>query len=315
MVERIEITPDYDWLAARRQFVGGSEVATVCGVGAYGSLAELYAEKKGLRPPLIDSGVLRKGRWGEAAVFQALADERPEWNVVRARVHVLDRELRIATTPDGYATAPDRKGIGIVQGKVVARRVFRDKWLDDPSSGIDGPATPPTHFLLQTICERMIDADRCSWAVLAVVINGEFDWTFRVFDVSPDPIIEDRIKHGAAAFMRDYLDPGIMPPFEPQRDMRLIKQLYPNDDGTELDLTSDNRALVAVDELTETQAAIKRLEKNETALKTELTGKLGEHTFGRLADGRLLSWKLQNRKGFTVEPSSFRVFRVLKGDA
>jgi predicted phage-related endonuclease len=312
MIERREITPDYDWLAERRRFVGGSEVATVCGVGAYGSLAELYAEKKGLRPPLIDNGVLRKGRWGEAAVFQALADERPEWKVVRARVHVIDHETRIATTPDGYASAPDREGIGVVQSKVVARKVFRDKWLDDPSSGINGPATPPTHFLLQTICERMNDRDRCSWAVLAVVINGEFDWTFRLFDIEPDAIIEDRIKHGVATFMRDYLDAGIMPPFTPARDMALIKQLFPAGDGSEIDLTADNRAMVAVDELTETQAAIKRLEKSETALKTELIGKLGEHTFGRLADGRRLSWKQQNRKGFVVEPSSFRVFRVHK---
>jgi hypothetical protein len=312
VVERIDITPSYDWLAARRQFIGASEVATVCGVGAYGSLAELYAEKKGLRPPLIDNGVLRRGRWGESAVFQALADERPEWRVVRARVHVIDRERRIACTPDGYAEAPDRDGFGLVQAKVVSRSIFRQKWLHDPDSTIDGPATPPVHFRLQTITERMLNADRCKWAVLAVLINGEFDWTFRLFDVEYSQGIEDTICGDVLAFHRNYLDPGIMPPFQPQYDTALIKQLFPTDDGSEVDLRGDNRALVAVDELTETKAAIKRLEKNETALKAELTGKLGAATFGRLADGRLLSWKLQNRKGHVVEPSSFRVLRVLE---
>jgi predicted phage-related endonuclease len=312
MIERIEVTPEYDWLAARREFIGASEIAIVCGVGAYGSLAELYAEKKGLRPPLIDNGVLRRGRWGESAVFQALADERPEWKVVRARVHVIDRDRRIACTPDGFAQAPDRDGFGLVQAKVVARSVFRRKWLDDPEGSIDGPATPPVHFGLQTITERMLNADRCPWAVLAVLINGEYDWTFRLFDVEHDQDIEDSICANVQDFMRDCLDPGVMPQFEPQRDTALIKQLFPQDDGSEIDLTGDNRALIAVDELTEVKAAIKRLEKNETGLKAELTGKLGAATFGRLADGRLLSWKLQNRKGHVVEPSSFRVLRVLE---
>jgi predicted phage-related endonuclease len=313
-VERIEITPDYDWLAAWQQFIGASEVATVCGVGAYGSLAELYAEKKGLRPSLIDNAVLRRGRWGESAVFQALSEERPEWKVVRARVHVIDRERRLACTPDGFAQTPDRQGFGIIQAKVVSRSVYRNKWLYDPGGPIEGPASPPVYFRLQTVCERMLNADRCSWAALAVLVNGEFDWMFRLFDVEPDPIIEDCIKDDVAAFWRDHLDAGVMPPFEPQRDMALIKQLYPHDDGTEIDLTSDNRAAIATEELIETQAALKRLEKTESALKTELTAKIGSATFARLADGRRLSWKHQSRKGFTVEPSSFRVFRVLKAE-
>ena len=78
-IERIPLDDDRDaWLATRSGFVNASEMATVCGEASYGSLAELYAEKKGLRPPLIDSGVLRRGRWGEAAVFQALADLFPD---------------------------------------------------------------------------------------------------------------------------------------------------------------------------------------------------------------------------------------------
>jgi predicted phage-related endonuclease len=312
MIERIEIDDGYGWLAERQRYIGASEVATVCGVAAYGSLAELYAEKKGLRPPLADSGVLRRGRWGESAVFQALADERPEWDVQRARVHVIDQERRLACTPDGFATAPDRDGFGLVQAKVVSRSVYRQKWLDDPEGPFDGPAEPPAHFRLQTVCERMLNADRCPWAVLAVLINGEYDWSFRLFDIEPDPLLEGRICYDVAAFLRNHLDQGIMPPFEPQRDEALVKLLFPHDDGTEIDLTSDFRALVAADELTETQEALKRLNATEKALKTELTGKLGAATYGRLADGRRLSWKQQQRKGYVVEASTFRVFRVLK---
>jgi hypothetical protein len=101
-----------------------------------------------------------------------------------------------------------------------------------------------------------------------------------------------------------------MPPFEPQRDEALIKLLYPRDDGSEIDLTGDNRALVATEEWLEVSAARKRLEKSEKALKTELSGKIGEHTYARLADGRRLSLKHQHRKAHPVPASDFRVLRL-----
>jgi predicted phage-related endonuclease len=312
-IERIPLSDDRGaWLASRLAYVNASEMAIVCGVAGYGSLAELYAEKKGLRPPLVDSGALRRGRWGESAVFQALSEERPEWDIVRAHVHVIDQKRRIACTPDGFARAPDRPGYGLIQAKVVARSVFRAKWLDDPTGSIDGPATPPASFRVQTATERMLNDEYCPWAMVAVLINGEYDWTLRLFEIERNDVLEDRIRFCAAEFFRNYLDPGIMPPFEPQRDEELIKHLFPIDDGTTIDLSQDNRALAAVEELIDTQAALKRVSEIEHILKAELTGKLGEHTYGDLGDGRRLSWKLQHRKGYAVEPADFRVLRIQK---
>lgn len=315
MAERVNITSTDEWLAERLHWINASEVPIVCGESFYGSAAELYAEKKGMRPPLIDNAIFRRGRWGEAAVFQALSEERPEWNIQRARVHVRDIERRIACTPDGFALAPDRDGVGIVQAKVISQSVFRLKWLnasdDDESSNDD--ATPPAAYRLQTLTEMMLND--CAWGVLAVLINGEFNWTLRLFDVQRNDVIEDRIYDRCAAFWRDHLDPGIMPPFEPQRDAALLRVLYPKDDGTEIDLTTDNRALMLVDEWTEVGAARKRLKKSEDALKTELQGKIGEHTYARLADGRRLSWKHQHRKAHAVAASDFRVLRIHENKA
>ena len=308
-IERINLTSRDEWLADRLRYINASEIAIVCGESGYGSLAELYAEKKGLRPPLVDNATLRRGRWGESAVFEALAEERPEWEVVRAKVHVRDTERRLACTPDGFATAPDRDGIGIIQAKVIARSIFQQRWLDDPDNALRGSVTPPAHYQLQTLCEAMLNDTK--WAVLAVLVVSEYDWTLRLVEVERDPVLEDRIVYHADNFWREYLDPGIMPPFEPQRDEHLVRLLYPHDNGTELDLSGDNRALALVEDLTQLQTAMKRMGKQEKEIKTELCGKLGEHSFGRLADGRRISWRLQNRKGYTVEPASFRVFRIL----
>ena len=309
-IERIPLSDDRaQWLRDRLAFVNASEVAIVCGEAGYGSLAELYAEKKELRPPRVDSAVLRRGRWGEAAVFEALAETYPEWEVRRAKVHVRDRDRRLACTPDGFATAPGRDGIGVVQAKVISRAIFRDRWLDNSDDGLMGPATPPPAMRLQVLTEQMLNETK--WGVLAVLINGEFDWTFRLIDIERDPVAEDRICYHTEAFLRDYLDANIMPPFEPLRDEALIRALYRQDDGTEIDLSSDKRALAAVEELIETQAACKRMQNQERALKNELCAKLGGHSFGRLANGRCLSWRMQHRKAYTVAATDFRVFRIL----
>jgi len=308
-VERHFIESREQWLALRMTNINASEVAIVCGEGAYGSLAELFAEKKGLRPPKIDTAVLRRGRWGEAAVFEALAEERPEWDVRRAKIYCCDPALRIGATPDGFALTPDRKGPGIIQAKVISRSIFRNRWLADPSD-FDSEATVPIYYVLQTLTEAMLA--EAQWAAIAVLVVSEFDFQLRLFDIERDADAEALIIENVGAFWRDYFDPGVMPPFDPQRDEALIRALYPRDAGTSIDLSSDNRVLGLVDELIEDQAAIKRLTATEEIIKTELTGKLGSHTYGLLGDGRCLSFKHQHRRGYTVEPSDYRVLRILK---
>jgi predicted phage-related endonuclease len=309
-VERINIDNREAWLNARRANVNASEVATVLGEGAYGSLAELYAAKKGLRPPLADSGILRRGRWGEAAVFEAIAEECPAWDVLRAKVYLVDSERRLGATPDGFAMRPDRQGRGVIQAKVITRGVFRRRWLTDESAPIaDGDAEVPIYYRLQTLTEMRLS--ECSWGVLAVLVASEFDMVLRLFEIERDLELEASILAGVERFWAEYFDPGIMPPFEPQRDAALIKALYPKDDGTVIDLATHNRAAELADTLIETRAAVTRLKKTEQATATELQGVMQGHTYGQLADGRVIQWKAQHRKAYTVAPSDYRVLKVL----
>jgi predicted phage-related endonuclease len=311
MIERINITDREAWLAARAHAVNASEVATVLGEGAYGSLAELYAQKKGLRPPLADSGILRRGRWAEPAVFEALAEECPAWDVLRAKVYLVDREKRLGATPDGFAMRPDRPARGVVQAKVITRGAFRRRWLSDEDAPIaDGDAEVPIYYRLQTLTEMLLS--ECSWGVLVVLVASEFDMVLRIFEIERDLELEASILAGVERFWTEFFDPGIMPPFEPQRDQVLIKALYPKDDGTIIDLGTHNRAGELADTLIETRAAATRLKKTEQATAAELQGVMQGHTYGQLADGRVISWKQQHRKAYTVAPSDYRVLKVLK---
>jgi predicted phage-related endonuclease len=312
-IKRIPLAniPREQWLESRKLYVNASETPIVVGESTWGSLADLYASKKGLRPPLEDNAVLKKGRWAEAAVFEAIADEYPEWKVLRAKVQVIDEEKRQACTPDGFAETLDRPGIGVVQAKVVSRTVFRRKWLNDfDDPGVYAAATPPAAYRIQTLHEMMLN--ETSWGILAVLINGEYSLDLRIFEIERNAEMEDRIDYRIADFFERYLDAGIMPPFEPQRDDLLVKQLYPRDLGTAIDLSSDNRVMVAVEDLIEARATKKRGEKLEKAAKTELAGKLMNHSYGLLPDGRCLSFKQHHRKAYTVEATDYRIMNILK---
>lgn len=314
MITRIPLSDpphaDPEWHRRRSCYANASELGIICGEGQWGSLAQLFAEKTGRLPPREDTPAMRRGRRLERSVFEMLSDERPEWQLVRGKEHVIDEAKRQACTPDGFAKAPDRDGIGIVQAKIVARSIYRKKWLEDPDDVITGPARPPIDYLMQTMQE--VRLNELSWGILAVCIKGEFGDEFQIIDVERDSVLEDRIDYNVEKFFRDYLDPGIMPPFDPQRDEQLVKALYAKDLGTAIDLCSDNRAVALVDDLTEVQASLKRMRDQEDIIKTELEAKLGHNTYGVLPDGRCLSWKTQNRKAFSVGPKSFRVLRIHK---
>lgn len=308
-VEKIDIDQTDEWLAHRREVVTATDVATVLGLGAWGSLAELYAEKKGLRPPREDSATLRQGRWREASVFEALADERPHWDVVRAKIFLVDRERHLGATPDGFALRPDRPGRGIVQAKSIARSIFRRKWLLSEEDDVEhGAAEVPVYYRLQTLTEMMLSD--CQWGVVAVIINTEFTTKLRVFDIERNDESEKLIVDGVAHFKTHHLDANIMPEFVPQQDAELIRALYRTDDGSVVNLAGDNFIGLAVETWQHLQAEKARVEGGIKAAKADIENIMREHTYAVLADGRVLQWKIEPRKAYSVGPSNPRVLRL-----
>lgn len=308
--ERIEIRDFGHFMELRRPLITASNIGIVCGEGGYASAAMYYAEKVGLRPEQADNAVLQRGRWGEASAFEAAAEMMPDRSFVRSRVFFRNQELGLGATPDGFENAVGRPGFGVVQTKVMARGRFRKLFLVDPDSGINDDAEPPMPFVLQTLCEAMLaGADR---GLLVILVVGEYTWDFRAFEIERNPVLEELIVRKVREFWDNYLIPRVMPPVDFERDLEIVKLLYPKGELTEIDLSTDNRALALAEDLREMQAAAKRLETNISKVKLELCMKLGQHTYGRLADGRRLSWKHQTRKAHTVKASEYRAFKILE---
>ncbi len=305
------------WLDLRRQDITASDVPAVCGEGMFGSAAKVWAEKRGMIGPQEMTEAMKRGQWGEAAAFAAIEDEYPDWEVRRAKVYLRDAEARIGATPDGAALVPGLDGVTILQTKVIARPVFEAHWRTNPDDEFS-PIVPPLGYQLQTLTETML-AGAARGMIVPLVVDT-FKWSLytpfspgaAALMIERNPTVEQIIRDHVAAFCKNYLDTGVQPPIDPERDDELVKRLFPQDNGIEIDLSGDNELPGFVDLLESARATKKEGESQEKVAKTAIAGKLGEAAFARLADGRRISHKSQHRDGYMVGASDFRVMRVLK---
>lgn len=311
-VERYPIDPAKDratWLALRQRDITASDVPAVCGEGLYGSATKVWAEKLGKIGPAEMNEAMKRGLWGEAAVFEAIGWEHPDWEVRRAKVYFRDSDLRLGATPDGAAIIPGLDGVTVIQTKVIARPVFDAQWRDNPDDD-HSRIVAPLAYQLQTLTETML-ADAAQAMIVALVVDT-FRWDLYAIPLLRNADAEAVIKDRVAFFWRTYLDTGVQPPIDPGRDSEIVKLLFPRDNGIEVDLSGDNQLPELVDGLEKARKAKKLVEDDESRIKTVIASKLGEAAVAKISDGRRISHKTTNRAGFTVEPTSFRVMRVLK---
>lgn len=313
MIERIAIDPAKDratWLALRQQDITASDVPAICGEGMFGSATKVWAEKLGKVGPQEMTEAMKRGLWGEAAVFEAIGWEYPDWDVRRAKIYLRDTELRLGATPDGAAIIPGLDGVTVIQTKVIARPVFNAYWLKDPDDEYSG-IVAPLAYQLQTLTEAML-ADAARAMIVALVVDT-FKWSLYTIPLERNPPAEAVIRDRVASFRASYLDTGIQPPVDPERDDEILKSLFPQDNGIEIDLSRDNELPGFVERLESSRAAKKAAERDENVAKVAIAGKMGESAIARLADGRRLSFKTQHRAAYQVAECDFRVMRVLKG--
>lgn len=309
-VERIPIENREQWLDMRRECVTASDVASVCGVGRRTPLA-IFADKKRLIPAVEDNAPMRRGRWMESAVFEALKESFPKWKIERGKIFMIDRAARLGATPDGVALPNDNRGLGIVQAKVVSRPIFRRDWVGDEYATNDehAPATVPLDYQLQTLTETMLAG--FTWGCVAALVLDTYTAFLRVLDVPRHLPAEDMIRAKTLAFWAD-VEANRFPDVVPRKDGDTLAAIYPDDDGPDVDLTGDNRALELVTIREEMKRVAKVAAEDADAAETELKAKLGAARYGRLADGRRISWALTHRDGHYVDDSDYRQFRILK---
>jgi predicted phage-related endonuclease len=299
-IERRPITDRAEWLAWRMQDVTASDIGALFGVHPYGKSAlALWADKQGLTAGLADDPMLRRGRWGEAAVIEMLADERPTWTVRRSKVYLRDRTIRLGGTPDAEAIDPERDGRGAVQCKVISESVFEREWTN---------GAPPLGFQLQTLTEMMLE--RASWGAIAALVIERFEWTPVIFELERHEAAEARIRAAVATFWANF-EAGLAPALDPEKDAEVVSQIYPRATVKQppLDLSGDNAIGGQLTRRWRLQRLAKKAQQQVEMIETAIKSKVGPYERA-IAPGWRISWKNEPRKGHTVAPSNPRVLRI-----
>jgi len=300
------------WLERRQADVTASAIGALLGVHDYATPLSLYMLKAGLiaedpaEPTITETSIklppMMRGNVFEDDALALVGMLRPRWSTEPVGIYYRDPEVRIGATPDAFAIDPGRPGFGIVQIKSVEQSVFRAKWMDPETREV----SPPTWIALQAIVEAHLTG--ASWACVAAMVIG-FGIDLHLVEVPIHAGILDRLKAEVGAFWRG-VEAGVPPDADLGRDGALIEQMW-RGGGPEKDLRGDNEVLGLVDERERLSVEKGAAEKRLKDIKTALMAKVGpDAATARLADGRAITIKRVERKGYTVEPSSYADLRI-----
>ncbi len=312
-IERIAIESREQWLACRAQDVTASIAGALLGVHPYSTAYGLWLLKKGMiHEDPEETGPMRRGRLLEPVAVQMLREDRPDWTIEEYPIgyYYRDPVARIGATPDVFAINENGEP-GIIQIKSVEPSIFRREWKTE--SGI---IEPPLWIIVQAIIESKLTGR--PWAAVAPRVIG-FGVELPIIPIPVHDGIFERIKREVDGFWKR-IEAGENYPADYARDGSLIAQLYPQDNGVEIDLSSDNALPEYIDLLENARAAKKNAETDEKMAKAAILERMGEAAIARIADGRRISNKSQNRNvgckhmpGLFCSQSEFRVMRLVKG--
>lgn len=302
-IEKFHVTDREAWLRLRKPDVTASVAGALLGVHEYQTAFGLWALKSGrISDDPEDSKPMRRGRLLEPIAVQIFREENHEIEILeQGDFYYRDTEIGLGATPDVLLRCPKR-GLGVLQIKSVESSIFRQKWRDPDTRSIE----PPLWIAVQASVEAYLTGAK--WAMIGALVVGH-GIELHTVEVPIIPGVAERIREETVAF-HALLASGEHPDPDWGRDGAVIERMYSADDGGEIDLSRDNRVDELIAAHAAATAAIKDAEGHKEAIRAELKAKLGDNAVGHLRDGKKLTWKTQHRKGYVVEPSSFRVLRV-----
>lgn len=294
-VERISIRDRASWLALRAHDLTASDIGAAVGIDPYKTPLRLYAEKLGTLQAEPDSNIMRRGRWMEAAVLEALREEQPGWVVEKCNVYLRDPALRLGATPDAVATTDDGEIVN-VQCKVVSKPAYERDWIDGP----------PMPYVLQTLTEGLLQG---TGSVIAALVVDTYSADLFLHAVPRHGGAEARVMQIADEFWRN-IENGVRPAVDFKRDAETLAAMWPQSHADPvLDLTGDNRLPELLIERGVLKQAVKDCDQRLIEIDTEIKDKLGDAERATLP-GWKISWKTHTRKEHVVAETMARPLLV-----
>lgn len=295
--EPIAMPETPEWHAARSTGIGASELAAAAGLSEYETPLHIYARKRGEIPDQAETVAMRLGKRLEPVIVAEFADESGrQIQQYPMPMYRHPQHAFLLATPDAAVVTDEG-----LECKATS-------WRQAMKLGAEGTDDLPARWVCQCQAQMAV----MSWGVvhLAVLLDGR---TLKTFIVERnEPLIAGLIE--AASDLWDRIQEGDPP--EPEwshpRTPELIRQIHQTVGEGRVMLSGDSVALWTEYESLGKQAG--DMQKRRDELKARVLHEIGDHFAGVLPDSRMVRRKVTERKGYTVEPTSFLDIRAVKFD-
>ncbi|KAB0269018.1 YqaJ viral recombinase family protein [Microvirga brassicacearum] len=302
-IQRIPAGDRNTWLELRQKDVTASAVAALLDVHPFITGYELWALKTGvIHEDPEETPEMQRGRLLEPVAVQ-LMRETTDWKITHNtgadQVYLRDPAIRLGATIDVFAV--DNLGSpGVVQIKSVAPQVFKSKWHNEA-----GELEAPIGVVLQALTEA--DLAGAEWAAVAPLVVG-FGLDMPLCHIPINKGAMERVREAVVDFWQMIAE-GREPEPDWNKDDALLNRLGKTDNGTEVNLSGDNRLVELLHERTILKAEIKEQEGRVKEINEEIVQKLGPHERAYVP-GFSVRRPTIERRGYTVQPTTYRQLTV-----
>ena len=270
------------WVEARKNGIGGSDVASIMGLNKYSSPLNVWLVKTGREesPDLSDNQAVEWGNRLEDVVADKFADEHPELQVRRrnATMVSIKRPWAFANI-DRWVT--DGKGnVGILEVKTVGMRRAAD-W----DNGV------PLYYLTQVMHYMSVTGYKYAW--VAVLIGGQ---EFREYYIERDEADIKAINDTVDTFWRDFVETDTAPALignDPEANALLSQHSDPSQEFISM-LDEDVSML---DELQEIKDQMDDLKHRKVLIENQIKDLIGDNK-GIETETKRITWVRSTRSSF-----------------
>jgi hypothetical protein len=304
VIER-EIGDRSEWLEWRRSNVNASEAACLWGddIHPYLSAYRLWALKLGKLDGAVENKAMTRGRLLELPAIELMGMEHPAWHVWRPGRYYHHPVWRIGATPDAFMrTYAQGEVIANLQIKTVGRYAFQRHWVDPDTKEV----TPPLWIAVQASVETLMTGLEHNFVAAMVISDGGL-LDLHLLPIPHRPGILTRLIELARDFWRRVAE-GDPYPVDHFKDADAILAVYRDDDGTQIDLSGDERVRDLIGVYGELTAAIREGEaaqRSRDVLKAELIERMGNARAARFGD-YVINAPTVNKKAYSVAATSYR---------
>jgi putative phage-type endonuclease len=268
-----------EWLVYRRNGIGGSDVAAICGISKWRTPIHVFLEKLGEAPEEQASEAAEWGTRLEPLIADKFASNHPEWAITEKKVIYSHTQHEWALgNLDRMIICPNR-GRGILEIK-TASEFLRHEWDN---------GNIPDYYYLQLQWYMLVTG--LEWGYFATLIGGN---KYREFEVYRDDELVGQLLRLTSDFWHQHVLARKCPPVDgSDACSMLLNRLYPEAKiSTILPLEETERIETYLDK----KQRLKQLEVEATEIENYFKSVLGQYEIG-IAGPYKVKWENRSRSG------------------